>query len=76
MEKLQIEPMHKIWGWYQDALAFYKMKRTYFSLDDVPDRFKDGHKVEIRTEGKLTSYIWRDGEWKDVGSVHDSFYKG
>lgn len=77
MEKLQQEKNHKIWGWYMDALAFYKMKHKYFSLDDIPEwHCKEGNYVDIREPGKLTQYTYHNGEWQKIGSIHDSFYKG
>ena len=60
---------------YEDALAYFGEKRTYFSLTDVPDKYKDGGIVWIREPGKLTQYVWRDGEWRKIGSVHDELYE-
>ncbi|WP_199614618.1 hypothetical protein [Paenibacillus alkalitolerans] len=72
------QPMHLIWGTYMDARAFYKLERTYFSLDDVPDKFKDGNIVGIRGHGRLDQYVWSnsEGKWMSIGTVFDEFYKG
>lgn len=65
---------HDFWGAYMDALAYYGMKRTRFSLEQVPDEWKDGHIVNIRGKGVLTQYVWR-GEWQECGAVYDELYK-
>lgn len=68
-------PNHQIWGAYMDALAYYGMQRTRFSLEDVPDEWKDGNIVNIREYGKLTQYVWHNGSWQNVGEIYDEMYR-
>lgn len=76
LEKIMEAPNHKQWGWWMDALAYFKLSKKYFSLDDVPEKQKVyGNKVDIREPGKLTSYVWYDNRWEFAGSVHDELYK-
>ena len=76
LEQIENLPNHRKWGEWMNALAFFKLKKKYFSLDDVPDEHKVwGNTVDIREPGKLTTYMWDGEKWEDAGSVHDEFYK-
>lgn len=68
--------MREKYAVHVDALAMFKMHRHYFSLDDVPDKCKDGNIVWIRGDKKSTQYYWskKHEEWMEIGSVHDELY--
>ncbi len=76
IDKIKAAPNHQQWGWWMDALAYFKLKHKYFSLDDVPEELQVyGQTVDIRTPGKLTTYTWYGNKWVSAGSIHDEFYK-
>jgi len=69
-------PMYRIWGLHEDAQAYFGLNKRYFRLEDVPeDQEFEGNYIEIREIGKLTQYVFYMGEWREVGSVHDEWYK-
>lgn len=76
IEKIQQQSNHKILGQWWDALAYFKLKRIYFSFEDIPDEHHvEGKSIDIRGKGILTNYVYRNGEWRKIGSAHDEFYK-
>lgn len=76
MEQIKQLSNHVEWGLWMDALAHFKLKKKYFSLDDVPEEQKVWmNSVDIRTPGRLTSYTWDGEKWRMGGAIHDEFYK-
>lgn len=55
---------------YTDACFFLGDRRIFFSLEQVPDRCKDGGIVWIKEPGKCLMYIWLDG-WKRIGGIYN-----
>jgi hypothetical protein len=73
-ELYQKFPYHKIvWQKFM-AYAYYKIKDHYESWDDVPEPV-EGMWVNIVKKNVMERYIYRGGEWRDMGSDMPSCYK-
>lgn len=53
-------------SWMYNALAYFKERGFYHSFDEVDDP-QEGQHIYIRRKGSVDGYIYRSGEWVDVG---------
>ncbi|MCM3130924.1 hypothetical protein [Paenibacillus sp. MER 78] len=57
-------------SWYWDALADLKRNNYYRSLDEVVNPTEEMY-VLIRLEKSKESYVYRKGNWVNVGDTRD-----
>ncbi|OZB90044.1 hypothetical protein [Paenibacillus sp. XY044] len=62
------EDNDQVTSWYYDALAYFKEKNWYYSLDEVKDP-EEFMTVNIRTKGRVDTYWYLGGVWKHAGSM-------
>lgn len=61
-------------AWF-DALAYFKMRNHYRSLDEVPSHHKEGTTIYIRRMDRRLEYRRKSGQWVYSGEILDTLYK-
>ena len=65
----------KIVGMWYEALAHYKLKGFYRSLDEAPPGDNEDQAIFIRTGGKNREYRWKNGVWKFLQESDESLMR-